>query len=366
MNFELTDDQRMLEDLVTKLVAGRLRGERPVFEVADADWQARWRLLAESGVAGLLVDPAHGGMGLGVLEAVVVARALGRGNARLPFAACAASALWLLDQTAPEAFKARWLPQACAGEALFTLAVEDDNDRAEPEGVRIRGGALHGRKSTVIAGALAQWLIVPAQDEAGTAQLLCVPTDHPALRVWSVPQLDGHNSAEVVFDGVPLAEVQLLASGGEADGKLAQALDIGRVALCSEALGLMESLWRQAVDYLQNRRQFKQPLAQFQVLQHRLVDLMIAVEQAHSAVLIGAAGVLQGDAAQRRRQVALAKCRIGRLGRLLAEQATQCFGGMGITNEFEPTHYVRRLHTIDMSWGNADEQLRQYAALMQE
>lgn len=366
MNFELSDDQRMLEDLVTRLVAGRLRGERPVFEVADAEWQARWRLLAESGVAGLLVEPAHGGMGMGVLEAVVVARALGRGNARLPFAACAASALWLLDQAAPEAFKARWLPRACAGELLFALALEDDNHRAEPEGVRLRDGALHGRKSAVIAGGLAQWLIVPARDEAGAPQLLCVPASHPRVRVWSVPQLDGHNSAEVVFDGVPLADAQLLASGDAAAARLAQAVDIGRVVLCAEALGLMESLWRQTVDYLQGRRQFKQALAQFQVLQHRLVELMIAVEQAHSAVLIGAAGLLQGDAVVRSRQVALAKCRVGRHARQLAEQATQCFGGMGITNEFEPTHYVRRLHTIDMSWGNADEQQRRYAELMQE
>ncbi|MEG1281841.1 MAG: acyl-CoA dehydrogenase family protein, partial [Comamonas sp.] len=93
MNFELNDDQRMLEDAVSKLVAGKLRGERPAFEVRDTDWQARWQQLASVGVTGLLVEPAYGGMGLGVLEAVVVARASGRGNARLPFAVCAASAL---------------------------------------------------------------------------------------------------------------------------------------------------------------------------------------------------------------------------------------------------------------------------------
>ena len=363
MNFEPNDEQRMLEEAVGKLVAGKLRSEPPVFAVSDAAWQQRWQQLAGLGVTGLLVNPEHGGAGMGVLDAVVVARALGRGNARLPFAVCAASALWLLDQAAAPDFKAQWLARACAGEVLVTLAVEDDNHRPQPPGVRLEGQALHGRKSAVVAGGLAQWLIVPAQDATGATKLLAVPADHPAVRIESVPQLDGHNSAEVQFNGVRLAEVEELVSGAEADALLAQALDIGRVVLCAEALGLMESLWRQAVDYLKERRQFKQPLIQFQVLQHRLVDMLMAVESAHSATLLGAASLLEA-AAERSQQVALAKCRIGRHAVQVAEQATQCFGGMGITDEFESSHYVRRLHTIDMTWGNADEQLRRYAAHM--
>jgi alkylation response protein AidB-like acyl-CoA dehydrogenase len=363
MNFELSDEQRMLEEAVSKLVSGKFRSEPPVFAVSDAAWQQRWQQLAELGVAGLLVNPEHGGVGMGVLDAVVVARALGRGNARLPFAVCAASALWLLDQTAAPAFKAQWLAKACAGEVLVTLAVDDDNHQPQPPGVRLEGQALHGRKSAVVAGGLAQWLIVAARDAAGTTKLLAVPGDHPAVRIDSVPQLDGHNSAEVQFSGVPLAEVEELGVGADADALLAQALDIGRVLLCAEALGLMESLWRQAVDYLKERRQFKQPLIQFQVLQHRLVDMQMAVESAHSATLLGASSLHEANA-ERSQQVALAKCHIGRHAVQLAEQATQCFGGMGITDEFESSHYTRRLHTIDMTWGNADEQLRRYAAQM--
>lgn len=363
MNFELNDEQRMLEEAVGKLVAGRLRGEPPVFAVNDAAWQQRWQQLAELGMAGLLVNPEHGGAGMGVLDAVVVARALGRGNARLPFAVCAASALWLLDQTAAPAFKTQWLAKACTGEVLVTLAVDDDNHLPQPPGVRLEGQALHGRKSAVVAGGLAQWLIVAAQDAAGATQLLAVPADHPAVRIDSVPQLDGHNSAEVRFNGVPLADVEELGAGADAAALLAQALDIGRVLLCAEALGLMESLWRQAVDYLKERRQFKQPLVHFQVLQHRLVDMLMAVESAHSATLLGAASLLEAGA-DRSQQVALAKCRIGRHAVQVSEQATQCFGGMGITDEFESSHYTRRLHTIDMTWGNADEQLRRYAAQM--
>lgn len=364
MNFELNEDQRMLDDMVGKLVVGQLRGARAAFEVTDAEWQARWRLLAQAGVVGLMVGAEHGGMEMGVMEAVVVARALGYGNARLPFATCAASALWLVDQAAPPAFKGEWLPKACAGEVLFTLAVDDDNHVVQPPGVRVQAGALHGRKSAVIAGALAQWLIVPVQEEGGAMRLVCVPTDHPAVQVWSVPQLDGHNSAEVHLDGVPLEDVVALDAGGDSAALLEQALQIGRVVLCAEAWGGMASLWQQTVDYLKSRQQFKQALIQFQVLQHRLVDLMIAVESAQSATLIGAAAVAQGDTAQSRLPVALAKHRVGHYARQVAEQSTQCFGGMGITNEFEASHYVRRLHTIDMTWGNADEQLRQYAALM--
>lgn len=363
MNFDFNDEQRMLEDAVGKLVAGKLRGERPVFAVSDADWRQRWQQLAEVGAVGLLVNPEHGGAGMGVLDAVVVTRALGRGNARLPFAVCAASALWLLDQAASPAFKAQWLTRACAGEVLVTLAVDDHNHLPQPPGVRLEDQVLHGRKSAVVAGGLAQWLIVPALDASGATRLLAVPTDHPAVRLWSVPQLDGHNSAELQLNGVPLADVQELGTGGDPAALLAQAQDIGRVMLCAEAQGLMESLWRQAVDYLQNRQQFKQPLIQFQVLQHRLVDMLMAVESTHSATLLAAASLLQSDA-ERGQQVALAKCRIGRHAVQVAEQATQCFGGMGVTDEFESSHYVRRLHTIDMTWGNADDQLRRYAAHM--
>lgn len=365
MNFELNDEQRMLEDAVGRLVAGKLRGERPVFAISDAAWQQRWQQLAELGVAGLLVNPEHGGTGMGLLDAVVVARALGRGNARLPFAVCAASALWLLDQAASPAFKSQWLTQACAGEVLFTLAVDDDNHLPQPPGVRLEGQVLHGRKSAVVAGGMAQWLIVPAQDTAGATRLLAVPADHPEVCIWSVPQLDGHNSAELQFNGVPLADVEELNAGADPTDLLAKALDIGRVVLCAEAQGLMESLWHQATDYLKNRRQFKQSLIQFQVLQHRLVDMLMNVESAHSATLLGAASLLESNAdAERSQQVALTKCRVGRLAVQVAEQATQCFGGMGITDEFESSHYTRRLHTIDMTWGNADEQLRRYAAQM--
>ena len=173
--------------------------------------------------------------------------------------------------------------------------------------------------------------------------------------------MDGRAAADLVLNEVPVAESNRLGLPGEAGDALAWALDRATLAICSDALGSMQNLLAQTRDYLQTRRQFGQPLAGFQVLQHRLVDMHIAIEE--SRALVGAArATLVRDPQQRAAAVAAAKYKLGQSARLVGEQAVQLHGAMGMTQELPVSHHFKRLLTADALFGDCDFQLARFRA----
>lgn len=348
MDVTLTEEQKMLEAAVRRFVdkeyaAGQDHAASP----------QRWQAMADLGLLGLLVPEAHGGLGKGLAEAHVVMRGLGRALMPEPYVYTALVAASLIARGAAAATQASWLPAIAEGKRRLAIAVDDDAGQALPEGVVLRDGRLHGRRSAVWGGDAADALLVPCTDADGTTRLFCIDTRTAGLQRTGYPDIDGQHSAEIAFRGVSVREGFELAGDGGAGALLDWGLDIGRAALCAEASALLDVLLEQTLEHLATRKQFGQVLGSFQVLQHRAVDMMVAAETAHSVALMAAAGIASGNDGLRRRQVSAAKAQLGRCIRQACESATQTFGGMGMTREFAPTRTVRRLLVIDMTWGDA-------------
>jgi alkylation response protein AidB-like acyl-CoA dehydrogenase len=228
----------------------------------------------------------------------------------------------------------------------------------------------------VLDGGSADWLVVSARTGGGkgasggrgagaggsdsggdTREGFCmflVSTRLPGLSVVDYPTIDGRRSAEVTLDNVFVAASDMVGTPQTGWHLMEQALDRGIAALCAEAVGAMERLAEMTAEHLRNRRQFGQPLAQFQALQHRVADMHIAIEQARAMAFLAAAKADEDDRDERRRSLSAAKSMVGRNGRLVGKYAVQLHGGMGMTDELAVGDYFKRLTAIDLTWGDSE------------
>ena len=140
-------------------------------------------------------------------------------------------------------------------------------------------------------------------------------------------------------------------------------MDEAIAALCAEAVGTMQEMHETTLEYLKTRQQFGRPIGQFQVLQHRSVDMLVALEQARSMAMFAAVTAGEEDAAERRRSIAAAKVQIGRSGKHIGQEAIQLHGGIGMTQEYKVGHYFKRMTMIDKLFGDADVHLETLAQL---
>jgi alkylation response protein AidB-like acyl-CoA dehydrogenase len=199
-------------------------------------------------------------------------------------------------------------------------------------------------------------------DEQGIS-LFLVPRDTPGLVVRGAPTMDGGRVAELVFNDVTLNASALLGEEGQGYPTLERAIGRGVLALCAEALGAMEAAKEATLDYLRTRKQFGSAIGSFQALQHRMVDLLLEIEQARSAVINAAAALDGGDRTMRERALSGAKMSIGRIGTLVAEECIQLHGGIGMSWELPLAHYAKRLVLIDHQLGDQDHHLQRYISL---
>ena len=324
MDFDFTEEQNALRDAVARWVGRDFPFERRhALARAGGASRAVHEELAALGLTGLAVPEAHGGLGYGPVEAMVVMEELGRGLVHAPYASAALVAPALLS-AAPEALQAQWLPRIAGGEALVVLAHQERAARYRLQHVTTRavatgdGWALTGRKSVVPAGDEADAWIVPARtggaddDEAGIG-LFLVERGAAGATVGPHPTQDGARAAELRLAAAPAALIA--AEGGE---RLELGADIAIAAACAEATGLMERLLGITADYLNTRRQFGVPIASFQALRHRLADVKMALELARSMSYY--ATLRLGSArAVRRRAVSQARVQLGRSMRQLGQ-----------------------------------------------
>lgn len=365
MDFAYTEEQRMLADSLRRLVqdewgfaARRARAAQPGLDARA------WGRLAELGVLGLNIAAEHGGFGEAPASLLPVHLELGRGLVSEPVIPSAVMGAALIAACADAATQREWLPALASGQAIAALAWQEPGRRydTEPELCRVRPAAdrileLSGAKHLVWHGAAAHAWIVSARDIDDEPVLLRVPADAQGAAVLDTPTLDRARCARIDFDRTPLGAEAILAQGQAARDALATAIEWGTAALCAHAAGAMERLLEITIDYLKTRRQFGQPLAAFQVLQHRMADMLVAKEMALSMAYVAAAALSEPDAAQRRRMLAAAKLEAARAGRFVAQSAVQLHGGMGMTDELEVGDYFKRLTMIDPLLGDSAEQL---------
>ena len=371
MDFEFSDEQEQLRDAVRRWVDKGFGFERR-HALAKAGGQSREVLgeINDLGLAGLVVPEAHGGMGFGAIEAMVVMEELGRGLVNAPYTQAALVAPTLLSYASAELQQA-WLPKIAGGEALVVLAQQERHSRYDLDKVAVKaaeaGGTwkLSGTKVVVPAGDEADAFIVSARvsggenDPAGVA-LFIVDKGAAGLTVRGYPTQDGARAADVVLAGTPAT--LLTRKGHDA---LAHAADVAIAALCAEAVGLMDRMLAVTVDYMHQRKQFGVPLATFQALRHRIADVKMQVELGRSMSYF--ASLKLGEAPDaRRRALSQAKVQLGHSMRFVGQQCTQIHGGIGVTDEYVSSHYFKRLTVIELSFGDTMYHLGEVSALMRD
>ncbi|MDE2005980.1 MAG: acyl-CoA dehydrogenase family protein [Rhodospirillales bacterium] len=373
MDFDLSEEQRLLKDSVERLIAERYRFEDRKKYLASSQGHSAelWNAYAELGLLGLPFPEAFGGFGGGAVETAIVMEAFGRGLILEPYFATVILGGGLLRRLAPPETQAALLPQLAAGTLRLAFAHLERHSRwnlADVATEARRGAAgitLHGAKSVVLHGDLADRVLVTARssgaraDRGGVGLYMVDPTA-PGTTRRGYPTQDGLRAAEMSFDG---AAAEPLGAPDSALPAIEAAVDAAIAALCAEAVGAMTALQELTLEYLKTRKQFGRPIGSFQALQHRAVDMLTAVEQARSMALYVTVAAESDDATERRRAVTAAKAQIGRAARQVGQEAIQLHGGIGMTMEYAAGHYFKRLTMIDQMFGDADRHLAELAAL---
>ena len=376
MNFEFSDEQRQLHDVVERYLGDQYSFERyQSIKNSAAGWDpAVWRGLAELGVLAITVPAEQGGLGFGPLETLSMMGDCGRSLLLEPVLASAVIGTAVLRAFADEGPAAELLAGMGAGEKIAVLAHFESGARFESGWVTTRaqrsgaGYRLDGHKGVVMHAGAADTLLVSARTagEAGDAEgvsLFLVPRAAPGVVLDSYPTVDGQRAADVYLQGVEVPGGSRLGNEGGALAAIEAGLDIGLAALCADAVGVMQALVDATVEYVRQRQQFGQPIGRFQALQHRIADMLIHLEQARSMSYLAALRCTDKDIGERRRALSAAKAVIGQAGRFVGQQAVQLHGGMGMTDELRVSHWFKRLTAAQLMFGDSDTHLQRYAAL---
>lgn len=369
MDFDFTEDQEALRDAVRRFVDKDYDFERRKAIVRAGGFdRGVWDGLAGLGLTALAVPEAHGGLGFGAVEAMVVMEELGRGLVMEPIAQGALIAPAMLAH-APQALQNDWLPRMAGGEALVVLAHQEAKSRYRLNRVttRVSDGRLTGIKSLVPAGDVADAFIVPARvsgsdDAADGIALFLVERASAGVHTRAYSLHDGSRAAEVHFENTP---AQLIAGPDQGLALLELAADIGIAAQAAEAVGVMEKFLALTTEYMNTRKQFGVAISSFQALRHRAADVKMQLELARSMSYY--ATLRLGDApAVRRRALSQAKVQLGQAMRFVGQQCTQLHGGIGVTDEYIGSHYFKRLTVMEMQWGDTLHHLGEVSARMQD
>jgi len=376
MNFEHTEDRRMLADTLNRFVSEQYGFEtRNAIAYGDVGMAPTlWSQFAELGAIGALFTEADGGFGGEGFDIAVVFEALGRGLVVEPFlgALMVGRALAAAGTAAQKALIANLVDAS----SIAALAHDEPGSHYELNRVATRaeragdGWALTGAKAVVVQGDHANLLLVSARtggavDAEDGISLFLVSADAPGVTRRGMGRMDGGRVAEITLDKVQVGADALLGAEGQGLATLEIAVGAGVLALCAEAVGAMEVAKRDTLEYLQTRKQFGVAIGSFQALQHRMADLLLEIEQSRSAV-INAAAALDGDRLTRERALSAAKVTIGRIGALVSEESIQMHGGIGMTWELPLSHYAKRLVMIDHELGDEDHHLARFIALGRE
>lgn len=378
MDFTLTPEQQLLRDSLTKFLDTRydLKTSRDVAKIGDG-WQPEiWRAFAEDlGVIGAVLPESIGGAGGGPEELMVVTEALGHALVVEPFVDTVVLGARLLSRFDDK--RALTVAEAIAeGSALSALAALEDTSGGNLNRVTTRaertddGWILNGAKAVVTTAPLAHYLLVSARtsgdaaDADGISLFLVDLTDGvpDGLAMQPLRTLDDRRAADITITDLRLGADALIGAEGQALPALALAWDEATAAVVSEAVGAMRKVHDDTVEYAKQRRQFGVPIGHFQALQHRMVDMLMELEQSVAAQYLA---VLNLDAppAQRAAAVSAAKATISRAARFIGQNAVQLHGGMGMTEELPIGHYFRRLTVIEYEFGSADAHLARFAAV---
>jgi len=372
MNFELSEEQKMIQQSVERFVQENYDLPKRV-EISSKDpgySKDYWNSMAELGWLGLPFSEKDGGFGGNQIDTLVIMEQFGKGLVLEPFLANIVLGGGAIQMGGSEELKNEMLSSLIEGSKQLTLAYAEQQSRFDLEDVatsaRKEGEKyiINGQKSMVLNAESADHLVVVTRTNGGQVDeegitLFLVDSDTKGLEKQNFPTVDGLRASEITFDNVEVSSERMI-------GDLDKGFDILRVvsnnailALCAEAVGAMEILYKDTVEYTQQREQFDHPLSDFQVLQHRMVDMFMEYEQCKSLLFRATMETIQ-DPVLAQRTIHALKHLIGKSGIFVGENAVQLHGGMGVTEELRIGHFFKRLLVIDSQFGNADFHLDKF------
>lgn len=369
MDLTLSEDQRLLKESVDRFVAQAydFAVRRRIVESPSRFDAAVWRSLAEFGWLGLPLPEADGGFGGGAVEVGIVMEGLGRGLVLEPWLSTAVVAGGLIAGAGSPTQRADWLPRIVDGtlrvafahnESPYTSLGGPCDTRAERDA---DGWRLRGAKRLVLDGPGADAFLVSAVAD-GRRALFVVPCGAEGLRVTPFETVDSRLAANLDFDGLRVEDGHRLGVPDDASGLIDAVVDRAVAASCAEAVGCMQVLLDATIAYTKTRVQFGRPIGANQVLQHRMVDMAIHLEEAR-AMALRAALYASAEPGVRAREVSGAKLKIARAARFVAENAVQLHGGMGVTDELNIGAYFKRLLAFEKTYGTPAEHQARLVAL---
>ncbi len=375
MDFTFNEEQSLIQDQVDQFVQ------------KEYDWETRqslsnselgfgednWKKFAELGWLGISVSEDSGGFGGSAIESMLIMEAFGKGLVVEPFLETVIMAGGLIDDHGSDQQKSSFLEPAIAGEMHLALAYAEPQSRFNLSDVVTEAKAdgdnfiINGYKSVVMNGPSADQIIVSARtsgtqlDENGIS-LFIIDANASGLDKTNYKTVDGRRASDLTFENVSVSKENLIGDQDKGFDILDSAIDKAILAISAEAVGAMEVLYKDTVEYTQQREQFDHPLSDFQVLQHRMVDMFMEYEQCKSLLLRATMETVQ-DPILAQRTVHALKHLIGKSGIFVGESAVQLHGGMGVTEELRIGHFFKRLLVIDSQFGNSDFHLDKFTSL---
>lgn len=371
MDFSLNDEQRMLHNSVTRLVENSYSFEqrREIDTSKDGFSRTHWAHFTDLGLLAIPFSEAEGGLGGSAIETAIVMRAFGRGLVLEPYFSTVVLAGGLVKHGGSAEQKGNFIPDIIAGTSICAFAYVEEGARYNLANVELSARkegnslVLNGEKLSVYAGPVADWIFLTVRtagsrlDEKGIT-LVRVPAAAQGLSRRDYRSIDGARASDVRFDNVRVGSEDVIGAEDDALPIVRRVAEEATAALCAEAVGAIEALNEATVDYMKQRRAFGQTLSKFQVIQHRLVDMKIAEEQATALMIEANLAVGETGCAP---VISAAKAKIGKEARTVAQGAVQLHGGIGITDELNVGHYMKRLMAIEALFGDTAHHISLFA-----
>ena len=374
MDFELSEEQRLLRDSAGRLLADHYAFDKRRGYLTEPDGWSRtlWAQYAELGLLGLPFAESHGGFDGGPIEIMLVMEAFGRALALEPYLATVVLGGTALRLAGSDAQKSAILPQIAEGKLILAFAHGERQARYDLPDVlttarRTPGGwVLDGAKSVVLHGDSANQLVVSARtagerDDADGITLFLVDAATNGVGRRSYAMRDGTRAADIALTEVEVGEEARLGEVGAAFQVIERIVEAGIAATAAEAVGAMEAMQGLTLEYLKTRQQFGRPIGQNQVLQHRATEMLMELERGRSMAMLAAMMVEEPDAAERAHNIAMAKVGVGQASKFVSQNAIQLHGGIGMTEEYAVGHYFRRCMVIEHLFGDTAHHLSRLA-----
>ena len=364
MNLDYNEEQIMLREQIQKFCESEYDFyKREEVIKSDKHFDAEvWKLFADQGWLSMPFSEESGGLGFGPIELSILFEEFGKALVIEPYLATVVLSGTLLDKST-YAEKIDLIDKISSGDMHISLGYAEADKGYEylsPSTSLDSDNILNGTKTLVLNGANAKKLIISCMKD-NEFNLIILDSDTDGVSINSFSTVDGQSCSEISFENVVVNDSNIVASGDEAINLLNETINLAVLCVSAEAVGCMESCYFKTLEYTKGREQFGQPISNFQVLQHRMVDMFIESELAKS-LLIKAMLEVNNNSKEVYKHVSALKSYIGKSGKLSAKEAIQLHGGMGVSEEMMIGHYLKKMISIDALFGNADYHLKKFAS----